>query len=201
MNSTAMPEAALSFLNRLRSETSTSHTNLESLPISAAIVSPDVTKSQYVNYLNLMHDVVRDIEKSVYPTISEVVTDLDERKKEGFLKADLKALDFEGQPKPTAFDNHFSLPFAMGIFYVIEGSTLGGRVILKNIEKAFQITEANGGKYFSGYGATTGSHWKKFLDMLLAYEAQTDTADEIIEGATFAFDAIHNHLSTFKNAD
>lgn len=88
-----------------------------------------------------------------------------------------------------------SVPFAIGIMYVVEGSTLGGRFILKNIQDALGYDETNGASYFAGYGNKTGSHWKKFLKELTDFEKQTNLENEIINGADYGFRIIYEHLS------
>jgi len=185
------------FLEQLRAKTSDSHTNLEKLPVSMSITSPDITNASYAHYLDLMHDVIKQLEQEIYPVISSIVTDLDSRVKLDLIEKDLAVLDHV----KTAFSNPFgdsrklhSVPFAMGIMYVVEGSTLGGRYILKNIESALKLDDTNGALYFAGYGNKTGSTWKNFINVLTAYEQENHVGDEIIAGADFAFQAIHNHL-------
>jgi len=196
---TQVQEATISFIQQLRLHTSKSHVALEALPLSASIVSPKISKYEYSSYLNLMHDIIRDTEASVFPVVSEIISDTIERKKKSFLENDLAFVNFPIKETPTALSRKFSIPFALGILYVIEGSSLGGRVILKNVEKTLGYNEQNGAMYFAGYGNNTGSHWKNFLQMFTNYEIQNGQSDEIIAGANFAFDTIYNHLSVFSN--
>lgn len=187
------------FLENLRSTTSQSHTNLEALPISASIMNPEVTNYEYALYLNLMHDLVKDAEENIFPTISEIVTDLNDRNKTHLLEQDLKSLGVVKDRDIKPLSESLSAPskgFAMGIFYVIEGSSLGGRVILKNINTVLGHDIENGAAYFGGYGGQTGSYWKNFLSMLTQYEAENNNADQIIAGADYAFNAISRHFST-----
>lgn len=191
---------SLSFLDNLRSATAHSHTNLEALPISASIMNPDVTNREYALYLNLMHDVVKDAEDNIFPALNTIVTDLSDRNKSHLLEQDLKTLGITKNGiavKPLSNTQKlFSPAFALGIMYVIEGSSLGGRVILKNINAALGHDIDSGAAYFSGYGGQTGSYWKNFLGMLANYEAEHNNANEIIAGADYAFIAISEH---FKN--
>jgi heme oxygenase (biliverdin-IX-beta and delta-forming) len=193
---------ATTFLDNLRNATQQSHTALEALPLSASILKPDVTNAEYAKYLTLMHDVVKDAEENIFPALSPYVSGLDLRNKTHFIEADLATL---GSPATdykkvfTADNDRFSSAFAMGILYVIEGSSLGGRVILKNITGALGHNAESGAAYFSGYGNQTGSHWKSFLAELIQFEAENNAGDEIIAGANFAFDTIHAHFSNSAN--
>lgn len=182
--------------DRLRAETATAHTQLEELPISKSIISPSVSKEEYTRYLTLMHDVVKDTEVNIAPLLGDIVTDLDNRSKVLSIEADLEYLDAgkTAFSKPLSEGMLLTPGFALGIYYVVEGSSLGGRVILKNIKPALNLDENGGAKYFSGYGPATGSTWRNFMMMMEEYAGQNDNADEIIAGANFAFTAIKKHL-------
>jgi heme oxygenase len=52
---------------------------------------------------------------------------------------------------------------ALGSIYVMEGSSLGGRVILRNVERSLGDTGKDASKYFAGYGERTGIMWREFL--------------------------------------
>lgn len=186
---------ALSFTEKIRSATSGSHRRLETLPISQSIVSPTLDKASYGHYLALMRDVVRDTESVVAPMLSNVFSDLKERRKLDPIDADLAFIGRRpfGQ---TVFrkDEIGSVAFAAGIFYVVEGSALGGRFILNNIRQTLGFDEASGASYFYGYGNATGSFWKRFLDQLNTFEATEANGDAIIAGADYAFNAIHRHF-------
>lgn len=186
------------FLENLRSATSQSHISLEELPISKSIMNPQVTNDEYALYLSLMQDVVKDAEENIFPVLNTIITDLSERNKNQLMVQDLVSL---GHAKPEATVKplsegitNISTAFALGIMYVVEGSSLGGRVILKNINAALGHTIENGASYFGGYGGQTGSYWKNFLAALTQYETETGSADEIIAGAEYAFNAISKHF-------
>jgi len=190
--------ATETFLNNLRAQTSESHKGLEAIPISKLLVNPNISLHAYALYLSLMHDVVSDFEKHIYPIVEDQIPDISERKKADYILNDLKFIGEEKKKGHQFFKNsdfNFTVPFAMGMLYVLEGSTLGGRFILKNIQESLGLSEEKGISYFSGYGNKTGSYWKKFLNNLTDFEASNDTEKEIIAGADYAFRMISNHLS------
>jgi len=190
------------FLEKLRTATARSHTNLEALPVSLSIMDPKVTNAAYALYLSLMHDVVKDAEFAIFPVAKAAIPELEVHPKARFIEADLESLGFAKQKSLAPLSSKlgsFTPAFALGVMYVIEGSSLGGRVILKNINTALGHDAENGAKYFTGYGGQTGSHWKHFLGMLTQYETQTNSEKEIIEGANFAFDAISAHFTEKAN--
>lgn len=195
MNNTA----AAPFFENLRQATAKSHKDLEDLPVSVSIINPKVTNSEYALYLELMRDVVADTEENIFPLIEGIIPDLKDRAKAHYIDADLTALGVDTahtHMRPITRNlKEISTGFALGIMYVVEGSSLGGRVILKNINTVLGYDAEKGASYFAGYGAQTGSTWKNFLSALGEYEANNQSADEIIAGANFAFDAINAHFS------
>jgi heme oxygenase (biliverdin-IX-beta and delta-forming) len=190
------PTAIQTVTDKLRAETAKLHTQLEELPISQSIISPDITKEQYAEYLLRMHDVVKDTEENIIPVISDIVTDFETRKKTQYIQDDLKYIgkNFSENKFPLSESRTFTPAFALGIYYVVEGSSLGGRVILKNIKPALDLDENGGARYFAGYGASTGSTWRNFIMMMEAYATKTNSADDIVSGANYAFGAIKKHL-------
>ena len=200
MNPDLNSSLALDFLTTLKSETAVSHKKLESLPISSCIVSPDMKMNDYAHYLRLMYDVHYDVEEKIFPLLADLKIDLKERTKKHLIEQDLNFLRFKtNSPTPVFHTENISIPFALGILYVVEGSTLGGRFILKNLETIDGLDQGNGVAYFTGYGNKTGSQWKLFLNFLTDYEEQFNCKAAIIEGATYAFDCIYNHFLLIKN--
>ncbi|HEX8269724.1 MAG TPA: biliverdin-producing heme oxygenase [Flavobacterium sp.] len=184
------------FLNTLRTQTNDAHKMLESLPVSEEIISKDLVISDYIKYLQLMYSTVKQVETEIYPLVHEFVSDLDLRHKSQLIERDLAALSC-GLPQLQHvydFPQPVSTAFAFGILYVIEGSTLGGRYILKNVEQALHLNFNNGASYFAGYQTATGSRWKSFLSDMTKFENETQNSAEIIAGAEFGFNSIYLHL-------
>ncbi|WPR74148.1 biliverdin-producing heme oxygenase [Algoriphagus sp. NG3] len=193
-------EATSPFSSRLKEATSSFHQELESLPISKSILKINITADEYLKYLNLMHDVVSEIEKKLFPRLQDLVMDLNDRKKSEWIEEDFRALGFEKNHTIEVFEKlngEISSGYAMGMLYVIEGSTLGGRVIFKHLQRTLGYTSENGAAYFTGYGENTGLLWKNFICTLMDYEQKNKVGEEIIEGANYTFQAIGNH---FKQA-
>lgn len=191
-----MPSA---FLSDLKSKTLDSHKKLESLQISVSILSPDMKISDYTNYLSLMHDVHKNTEELVFPLVYEIVKDLDKRKKSNLIEEDFNFLTYNKTDLKQVFHNkEISAAFALGILYVMEGSTLGGRFILKNISTISGLDKGLGISYFQGYGEKTGSYWKTFLGYMSEYEENYNCGNTIIEGALYGFDSIYNHFRSIE---
>jgi heme oxygenase (biliverdin-IX-beta and delta-forming) len=178
------------FLTSLRNATDPEHKALEALPLSLAIVSPQLNEEQYTEYLRCMAVTHSTIEKLVFPLLGQVVTDIQGRSKTGALRNDLQLLGTDFPVKEADTDGFVATPaFALGVFYVAEGSTLGGRVILKNLQKVLTGSAAGATEFFEGYGDQTGPKWKQFISDLTAFEEKCtpDESSHIIEGAKFGF--------------
>ena len=62
-----------------------------------------------------------------------------------------------------------SFPKLAGYLYVKQGSTLGGRVISKQLAKHLGLSDGGTNHFFAGYGDETGQQWKRFMIALTHY--------------------------------
>ncbi len=80
----------------------------------------------------------------------------------------------------------------LGCLYVIEGATLGGRIITRQLQTQLGLNPESGGAFFDGYGAQTGPYWKAFCTMLTNHADHHDGhcadrfSNEIRQGAIVA---------------
>lgn len=80
---------------------------------------------------------------------------------------------------------------ALGAHYVLEGSTLGGAIILRDLEKRLgsQITAAT--RFFGGRGKSLGPMWQSFRTELDAYgKAWPRRRETVVIAAQQTFDAM-----------
>lgn len=195
MSNNTTSSIASDFLSDLKSQTADSHKKLEELPVSMSLMSPALKIEDYTYYLSLMHDVHQDTESLIFPFFSNLLVDIEQRRKKHLIENDLLFLNAAKITTEKVFQTEaISTPFALGILYVVEGSTLGGRFILKNVSKLPELSGDQGVSYFNGYGEKTGSFWKSFLNFLSEYEQEYNCGDEIVEGAVFAFNSIYKHF-------
>lgn len=191
MNST------VNILTQLRTHTSTLHSELEQTPVSLALLDAGVSLHNYVAYLQKMRGIIDFYEGTVFPVLENTLTDLSEREKLAAIDKDLEYMSAESDNLPV-FNNPVAMNptigYAFGCMYVIEGSTLGGKVILKHISKTLGIVPDEGGTYFAGYGEQTGHYWKTFLHNLQEYSANNNCDAEIITGAKDTFTAIKHYF-------
>lgn len=83
-----------------------------------------------------------------------------------------------------------TVPSALGCMYVLEGATLGGAVIARYLAGTMGVCSA----FFGSYGSTTGAMWKEFGFALAEYEANTGSADRIVDGVCDTFNKLDEWL-------
>lgn len=81
---------------------------------------------------------------------------------------------------------------ALGSMYVLEGSTLGGRVIQRNIHRCLGDEGRSSCTYFHGYGQDTGLMWRLFMARL--DDAPPVDAGRIGRGASATFERVGSWL-------
>lgn len=174
------------------------HQKLEESSLSQKLMSTDVSIDNYMAYMQKMKPVIRFSETNIFPKIEEIIPDVHDRQKFHLIQKDLDffAKDETETTQPYKPFSQASVPFMLGYMYVIEGSTLGGRVILKHLAPRLKINEDNGGKFFAGYKEDTSAKWKSFLQYFSNYAVTNNCENEIISGANYAFETIYFHLES-----
>jgi heme oxygenase len=114
------------------------------------------------------------------------LNDINERRKAAAILHDLKTLGFSA----SNISQCKSLPpvknssQAFGALYVLEGSTLGGKMIARMLlnNNLLSLSEESL-TFFAGYKEETGSKWKRFLE---AFNRQGN-AEEVVKSANDTF--------------
>lgn len=185
------------FFKRLRQETAESHQKLEDNPLSKAILHPSVSVKDYQSYLVALFGLTIACEDQVFPAISHVITDLAGRYKSRLIIDDLLATGLSEAEIDTLRVHRFefsSVAEALGIMYVLEGSTLGGKILYRHVHEVLGLTPENGASYFWGYGAQTGNLWKSFISSLTQFVDEHEERDKVIASAKNTFTIIDSWL-------
>jgi heme oxygenase len=118
------------------------------------------------------------------------------RRKLPLLDADLRALGEDPARLPVAREvpRVDDLPSALGVMYVLEGATLGGRVISRHLA-SLGIGPETGGAFFAGYGDATGEMWKAFAAAIGGYaEAHPESTEAMVRAADETFTLLERWL-------
>jgi heme oxygenase len=186
------------FLRDLRNKTGASHKSLEDRQLSRLLLDPSLSSFTYQLYLSKLYRVVRACEAQVFPLLSHLLKDLPRRQKAELIFNDLIATGMSQKDIAGLPVHHFqemSIAQAMGAMYVLEGATLGGRILYRHINETLGLNQESGASYFWGYGAETGIMWKIFLSALSHTAVEKKCEDEIIRNAEETFKLIDNLLA------
>lgn len=158
------------------------------------------TPSTYAALLGRLYGFYVPLEGALgrVPGYESVGLDFGARRKTPHLVADLTSLgqDIESLPLATGFPPPATLGAALGGMYVLEGATLGGRVISRMVHDRLGFTPARAGAFFDGYGDRVGDMWTEFRAALVRF-ADTPAAEaEVLAAARGTFDRFNDWLAT-----
>ena len=109
------------------------------------------------------------------------------RRKAGRLRDDLRACGLDpaaigGLPRCDDLPPCRGLDDALGIAYVMEGATLGGKLVAGHVQKT--LGPCAGVSFFRPYGDRLGAMWEEFRAMCEGREAEVDP--EAVAGSACA---------------
>ncbi|MDO9336150.1 MAG: biliverdin-producing heme oxygenase [Caulobacter sp.] len=178
-------------LTRLRTETRSSHQALEAdLDIFSHLAS-DAGRRRLVG---LFHGLHAGAEAALGPWLSALPDlDYDARRRQPLLDRDL-AWFGDRAPAACPMPDPASEGEALGLLYVLEGSTLGGQVIRKRLLADGRTLD--GVSFLDPYGDQTGPRWKGFLAVLgrACPPDRPATGQAAVRGAVRGFIAARNWL-------
>lgn len=171
-------------IEKIRSASQHEHTRLERtlFPYLERIE----TKDEYTRLLKAFYGYLWPVQQLVVKHIKEnMMPDIGQRRNAALILGDLEELGANGDivlctclPK---IDSHAA---ALGALYVMEGSTLGGKIISGMISEKLGTNAAL--NFFNGYRENTGKMWKAFLANLASNENQ-DHNGTIVESVSETF--------------
>ena len=171
----------------LKEATKLNHQLLEKQLI--AIIKSIHHKQDYAKLLVAFYGFMAGLEIDIATHIDlSVLPDYAQRRKSVALANDLHLLGVALPPLPDAnalppINDHYH---AMGALYVMEGSTLGGKIICKMIQQQLKLTDVSELTFFYGYGEETDSMWQRFTATI--NNAQNENKEySIIQSANKTF--------------
>lgn len=189
----------------LKEKTQLHHDELENLMFVNEIMNKTLSHDQYKRNVVINYVVHKHFENLLFAAASDKLQrelNLDLRKKLPALEKDIQELNIEegdvflqSDPELEILEND---AFILGALYVLEGATLGGHVIAKNLAgNPNFVGKSISLNYYSVYGENLIENWKSFVAVL--NEVPETDYHYAIEGAAMMFEnmiataQIYNH--------
>ena len=184
--------APVGILARLRVETRKAHLDVEQ---ALGFADDSLDHAAYVRRMVRFYGFYQPLELALskYARMQPFGELLADRlQKTRHLVTDLRALDVCSASVPLCRElPPLRSPADMlGCLYVIEGATLGGRVIGPLLQARLGIDAAGGGRFFAGYGDATGAMWQALRHVLVVQATDLRTENIMIASANATFLAL-----------
>jgi heme oxygenase len=189
-------------LQRLKSETRPHH---EAAERTVRLMEPELTREGYRWHLEALYGLFAPLEAALASEHLGLPAELraPERWKLPLLVKDLQAqghdaASLERLPRATRLPALTGLPEALGCFYVLEGSTLGGQLLLRHLRRHFKGVSVGDFHFFRAYGEEVGPMWRVFGEVLSQASAAAASEDfdaRVVQAAKDTFDAFEVWLS------
>lgn len=166
---------------RLRDATREDHQRLEDrVALLQRIVTPRGRRGLVEDFAGFHADA----EAAVAPWLSGVPgLDFEARRRSTSLANDLVTVG--GAAPPAQAIRIRGVGEALGLMYVLEGSTLGGRVIRKQVTA--QGGDMAGLSFLDPYGEAVGERWRSFLAVLDDQARTAADTEAMVNGAVAGF--------------
>lgn len=177
---------------RLRSETADAHARVDAL-----VDLEDLSRARYVALLRGFRRSQAAVEDALAvhaQTLGAFDYDVIERSKIQRLNDDLSALG-EDVAKTNDRLELADAGAAFGAVYVVEGSTLGAKIIARHAE-SLGISPAHGGNFLHGYGERTGTMWKRTGQSITSFADRHPTCEGSMLAGAHATFALFEHCLT-----
>lgn len=193
------PDLDASLHAQLRAATKLPHHALDHHPLLTPLLRPAPRLDDYAAALAALHGVYATAEAAMLDFLASRpgLFDYAARRKLPALEADLANLANLGHPGKFMTIAAPSLPpltnvgALVGMLYVIEGSTRGGRFIYRQLRQCLGETAPLG--FFAGYGEASEQRWQEFWQFANHRCPPQEFADAV-RVAVQLFGAIQSHL-------
>lgn len=191
-----------SILGDLKHQTVKMHTALEA---RVDILSPALTLERYKFLLERFYGFYAPVEDRIAALKGYEALNLDPapRRKIFRIFSDLEKLgltcqQIEALPVCTDLPDLSTLAQVLGCMYVLEGATLGGQIIRRELRNRPEFLKKDYFGFYNSYGNEVGPRWREFcagLDRYALDNPAVETRQAIIEAATRTFQKLDNWLA------
>ena len=158
-------------------------------------ISSIAEASDYVNLLSLLYGYYAAVENQLTKYFQDPSRIDLLRRQKAFRLLDDMAIFSPGYPPPALcarLPEVTSFHAALGVLYVLEGSTLGGRIIARLISRKLGVN--SGLNFFLSYGNDVDKMWASFK-LILQEPFSPEQKAEVVAGALQTFRTFNYWLS------
>ncbi len=182
-------------LERLRSATHAAHAQIE----GAVRLLPEPTRTRYLWFLEKQYGFYVPLEARWAECVAlPAGFDWDQvTRAVPMLVKDLLALgvDPAGLPLCRSMPDLGTTARALGVLYVVEGSTLGSQVLARRIKEVLGIGPDDGAAFVQGHGPRTRPNWEAVCSLLETFGVvQPQAIGELLASAADCFACLRRWL-------
>ncbi len=194
-------EKSWSVMSLLRTETDSVHRRLERTHCFVRLFESDYSFQEYQDLIVKFYGFFSALEPLIFGNLSQAhQAVLGDRKKTALLVKDLALMGLTEMqdvviPQCKKLPQLTSFARKMGALYVLEGSTLGGRVISKRLKEHFGGIIFEKLNYYQCYGDDLMVNWKSFQEfMAKQFDGNEFEIQEAISAAIDTFNCLEHWL-------
>jgi heme oxygenase (biliverdin-IX-beta and delta-forming) len=181
-----------SLRRRLRDETAAMHRAVErALPLLDA----DLSLERYQRALRVLYGYYEPLEARLAQMAELPRLGVPFARRAPLLERDLLALGMAPEGivairRCSVLPGLTGLEHLAGAVYVLEGASLGGRVVARVLQRRLAIGRSNGGSFFLSDGHGAASRWAAFVAWLDALPNAGASSDAIVSSARDTFSTL-----------
>jgi heme oxygenase len=184
-------QPTFSLREQLKTLTKPFHDQLENTVLARSLADGSVSRDRYERYLGHLLTLHSVIEEKIrhYPQWKEYNLDITQRVRYPLLQSDLTSLNApESAASLPPLAVSWSFATAVGVMYVLEGSTMGGIFLAQRLSHLLGDDGLPATRYFQGYGELTMPRWGEYCTFLERFSLQEPKShEEVILAACAMF--------------
>lgn len=192
--------ASGSLRHLLRQSTHEEHAQLNRQPLLSGITQAGYPIENYRLLLAAYMPFYRSLEHAIGGFFQSSAASFAYTPKLPWLIADLQHLGggpdeaLSGPLTPRAVFEINTLGQLLGVLYAVEGATLGGELIARQVAAHLGLKANTGARFFNGYGPQTAHRWEQFLVYLEMHGSDAVVREQAVIAAKTIFSRVREAL-------
>jgi heme oxygenase (biliverdin-IX-beta and delta-forming) len=147
---------------RLRRISHPFHVRINHHPLLVGLTEPEYPLSSYLFVLKSYFHLYAALELRIQQFLQAHPVSFSYELKQPWLQEDLIYFKADPGVRPVIFPEILNMGQLIGVLYPLEGASLGGQVVSRQLKNNLGLTSSQGARFFNGYGADTALKWGEF---------------------------------------